>query len=81
MGCSRYAFYRAIGRRKLGGQWEGDSEGGTSMAPIIEDGNREREAMGCSHFRRGRRGGGEATPWCRWQTTKQRVAQRLTSGG
>jgi hypothetical protein len=31
-----------------------------------------RGVMGCDHFRRGRRGGGEPTPRCRRRTTRQR---------
>jgi hypothetical protein len=41
-----------IGWRKAGGQEEGGSGGGTSMAPVTGDGNGEGEAMGCNHFQR-----------------------------
>jgi hypothetical protein len=44
-----------------------------SMTPVIGDGNREGEVMGCGRFRRGRGGGGKEAPRCwRW-TTKQRA--------
>jgi hypothetical protein len=56
MGCSRYTFYRAVARRKAGGQGQGGSGSGTSMALIMGDGNGEGEAMGCGHFQRGRGG-------------------------
>jgi hypothetical protein len=38
----------------VGGQGEGGNGGGTLMAPVTRDGNREGEAMGCYHFRTGR---------------------------
>jgi hypothetical protein len=39
------------------------------MVPVIRDRNGEGEAMECSHFQRGRGGGGEAAPQCqRWMT-------------
>jgi hypothetical protein len=47
------------------------------MVPVIGDENMEGEAMGCGHFRRGRGGGGEVAPRCRWRTTKERAAWRL----
>jgi hypothetical protein len=34
------------------------------MMPITGDGNGEGEVIGCSHFWRGRGGGGEAAPRC-----------------
>jgi hypothetical protein len=34
----------------VGGQGEGGSDGGTSMAPVTRDGNREGKVMGCGHF-------------------------------
>jgi hypothetical protein len=45
----------------VGSQGEGDSGGGTSMALVTGDGNGGGEVMGCCHFRRGRRGRGEAS--------------------
>jgi hypothetical protein len=51
------------------------------MVPVIGDENREGEAMRCGRFQRGRGGGGEAAPRCRWRTIKQRAAQRLASRG
>jgi hypothetical protein len=58
----------------VGDQGEEGSDGGTSMAPVIGDGNREGEAMVCDCFQRERRGGGEATPRCRRRITQRRVA-------
>jgi hypothetical protein len=49
----------AIGQQKSSSQGEGGSGSGTSMASITGDENEEGEAMGCSHFWRGRGGGGE----------------------
>jgi hypothetical protein len=40
----------------VGGQGEEGNGGGTSVAPVIGDENREGEVMGCGHFWRG---GGE----------------------
>jgi hypothetical protein len=54
----------AIGRQKAGGLGEGGSGGGTSMALVMRYENGEGEVMGCSHFQRRRRGGGEVSPWC-----------------
>jgi hypothetical protein len=34
------------------------------MTPVMGDGNREGDAMGCDRFRRGRGGGGEAASQC-----------------
>jgi hypothetical protein len=42
------------------------------MAPVMIDGNGEGEAMGCDHFWRGRREGGEAAPRCRRRTTQKK---------
>jgi hypothetical protein len=53
LGCSHRVFYRAVRQRKVGGKGEGGSDGGTSIAPITGDGNREGEAMGCDCIRRG----------------------------
>jgi hypothetical protein len=75
------AFYRVVRRRKADGRGEGGSGGGTSMAPVTGDENREGDVMGCGHFRRGRGGGGEAAPRCGRQTTQRRAAWRLASGG
>jgi hypothetical protein len=67
--CSHHTFYRVIRWQKAGSQGEGGSGGGTSIALVTGDGNREGEAMGCSYFQRGRGGEGEVAPWCRRQTT------------
>jgi hypothetical protein len=75
-GFSHRVFYRVVGWRKAGGQGEGGSDSGTSMAPVMGDGNGEGEALGCGHFRRGRRGGGEATSRCQRWTTLRRVTRR-----
>jgi hypothetical protein len=64
-----HAFYRDVGRWKVGGQGERGSSGGTSMASVMRDENGEGEAMGCSHFWRERGGGDEAAPLCRRWTT------------
>jgi hypothetical protein len=40
------------------------------MMLVTEDGNGEGEVMGCNHFSEGKRGGGEAAPWCRRRTTQ-----------
>jgi hypothetical protein len=53
----------------VGGQGEGGSGGGTSMALVTGDGNREGEVLGCSHFQRGRQGG-EVAPRCQRRTTQ-----------
>jgi hypothetical protein len=39
------------------------------MASVTRIENGEGEVMGCNRFRRGRGGGGEATPPCRRGTT------------
>jgi hypothetical protein len=36
-GCSRRAFYRAIGRRKVGSQGKGGNIGGILMVPVTGD--------------------------------------------
>jgi hypothetical protein len=56
VGCSHRAFYMVVGRRKTGGLGEGGSGGGTSMAPVIGDGNGEFEVMRCGHFLEGKTG-------------------------
>jgi hypothetical protein len=37
---------------------EGGDGSGTSMVPVMGDGNGEGEVMGCGYFQRGRRQGG-----------------------
>jgi hypothetical protein len=64
------AFYRVVGRRKADGQREGGDGDGTSIVPVMGDGNGEGEAMECGHFQRGRGGGGEAAPWCGRRTAQ-----------
>jgi hypothetical protein len=54
---------------------EGASIGGISMVPVTGDGNGEGEAMGCSHFWRGRGAGGEVAPWCQRRMTQIRAEQ------
>jgi hypothetical protein len=54
IGWSHRIFYRAVGRRKAGGQGEEGSGGGTSMSLVTGDGNDEGEAMWCDRFQRGR---------------------------
>jgi hypothetical protein len=66
-------FYRVVGRRKPGGQEEGGSSCKTSMILVTGDENGEGKSMGCSHFQRGRDGGGETAPLCRRQMTQQRA--------
>jgi hypothetical protein len=44
-------FYGVVGHRKVGGQGEGGSGGGTSMVLLTEDENGEGEAMGVVIFR------------------------------
>jgi hypothetical protein len=58
------------------------------MTPVTGDRNEEGEAMGCSHFRRGRGGGGEVAPLCRRQMTQEEWRcgwrgrrRQLVSGG
>jgi hypothetical protein len=45
------------------------------MTSVTRDENREGEAIGCGHFRRGRGGGGEEAPQCRRRTTQQSGAR------
>jgi hypothetical protein len=56
------------------GQGEGGSDGGTSMALVTGDENREGEAMVCVRFWRG---GGEVAPRCRRRMTQRRAAWQL----
>jgi hypothetical protein len=58
------------------------------MTPVTGDRNEEGEAMRCSHFLRGRGGGGEVAPLCRRQTTQEERRggwrgrrRQLVSGG
>jgi hypothetical protein len=46
MGCSCHAFYRAVGRRKVGSLGEEGNSGGVLMVPVTGDGNEEGEEMG-----------------------------------
>jgi hypothetical protein len=62
VGFSHRAFYRVVGRRKASSQGEGDSSGGTSMASVMGDRNREWEVMGCGVFQRGKRQGSSTVP-------------------
>jgi hypothetical protein len=50
MGCFCHAFYRAVGRRKVGGLGEEGNGGGILMVSVTGDGNEEGEEMGCDHF-------------------------------
>jgi hypothetical protein len=53
------------------------------MAPVTRHENGEGETMGCSHFQRGRWGGGEAAPLCGRRMThrRARVAAGEVEGG
>jgi hypothetical protein len=75
-GCSRRTINRARGRQKAGGQEVGGSDGGTSITPVMGDGNGEGEAIGCIRFHRGRWGGGKEAPRCRRRMAQRRVARR-----
>jgi hypothetical protein len=46
----RCAFYRVIARWKVSGQGERGSDSETLVAPVLRDGNKEWEAMGCGIF-------------------------------
>jgi hypothetical protein len=58
----------------VGSQGEECSGSGTSMTLVTGYRNREGETMGCSHFQRGRGGGGEVAPRCHRQMTQRRAA-------
>jgi hypothetical protein len=75
-GCSLRAFYRVVVRWKAGGQGEGGSGGGTSMASVVRDGNGEGETIRWGHFQRARGGGGEAVPRCRRWMAQQKAVRR-----
>jgi hypothetical protein len=43
-----------VGQRKADGRGERDDGGGTSMTPVMGDGNGEGKTTGCGYFWRGR---------------------------